>query len=78
MVAYKLRRAEIITEATWRQLTSRFREEWIASRNRHEEAETEDSGGPNYYVVKRHRSGRPQASSFRFIRTCCATPPATT
>jgi Zn-dependent peptidase ImmA (M78 family) len=57
MVAYKLFRAQIITEAMWRQLTSRFKDEWIASRNRPEEADREDSGGPSYYVLKRHRLG---------------------
>jgi Zn-dependent peptidase ImmA (M78 family) len=57
MVAYKMLRAEIISEATWWKLTSRFRDEWRASRSRNEEADAEDSGGPNYYVVKRHRLG---------------------
>jgi Zn-dependent peptidase ImmA (M78 family) len=57
MVAYKLLRVDAIAEATWRQLTDRFRQEWIASRARQEEADSGDSGGPSYYVVKRHRLG---------------------
>ena len=57
MVAYKLLRVDAIAEATWRQLTDRFRQEWIASRARQEEADIGDSGGPSYYVVKRHRLG---------------------
>lgn len=57
MVAYKLLRVDAIAEATWRQLTDRFRQEWIASRERQEEADSGDSGGPSYYVVKRHRLG---------------------
>lgn len=57
MVAYKLLRGDAIAEATWRQLTGRFRQEWIASRARQEEADSGDSGGPSYYVVKRHRLG---------------------
>jgi Zn-dependent peptidase ImmA (M78 family) len=56
MVAYKLLRADVITEAMWRQLADYYRQEWIASRSRHEE-ESSDSGGPSYYVVKRHRLG---------------------
>ena len=57
MVAYKLLRADVISEATWRQVAEQFRQEWIASRARQEEANTGDSGGPSYYVVKRHRLG---------------------
>src|ERR1035441_2001038 len=57
MVAYKLLRVDAIAEVTWRQLTDRFRQEWIASRARQEEADSGDSGGPSYYVVKRHRLG---------------------
>jgi Zn-dependent peptidase ImmA (M78 family) len=57
MVAYKLLRVDAIAEATWRQLTDRFRQEWIASRARQEEADSGHSGGPSYYVVKRHRLG---------------------
>jgi Zn-dependent peptidase ImmA (M78 family) len=59
MVAYKLLRLDMIAEATWRQLNARFRQEWIASRRREEEEDegNGDSGGPGYYVVKRHRLG---------------------
>ena len=57
MVAYKLLRADVIPEGTWRQVADHFRQEWIASRIRQEEADSSDSGGPSYYVVKRHRLG---------------------
>jgi Zn-dependent peptidase ImmA (M78 family) len=56
MVAYKLLRADAITEALWRELAAHFKQEWIASRSRHEE-ESSESGGPSYYVVRRHRLG---------------------
>ena len=56
MVAYKLLRAEIISNAIWRQLADHFRREWIASRVRQKEADSSD-GGPSYYVVRRHRLG---------------------
>jgi Zn-dependent peptidase ImmA (M78 family) len=54
MVAYKLLRVNAISDATWRQLADYFHREWIASRSRQEEA---DTGGPSYYVVRRHRLG---------------------
>ena len=57
MVAYKLLRADVIAEETWRQVADHFRQEWNASRTREEEADTGSSGGPSYYVVKRHRLG---------------------
>lgn len=58
MVAYKLLRADVITQATWRQVADHYRQEWIASRMREEEeADSGSSGGPSYYVVKRHRLG---------------------
>ena len=56
MVAYKLLRADVISDAIWRQLADHFRREWIASRTRQEEADSSD-GGPSYYVVRRHRLG---------------------
>jgi Zn-dependent peptidase ImmA (M78 family) len=57
MVAYKLLRADVIMVATWRELTDRFRQEWIASRAGEEAADNARSSGPNYYVVRRHRLG---------------------
>jgi Zn-dependent peptidase ImmA (M78 family) len=57
MVAYRLFRADVIGDEAWRQVADHFRQEWIASRARDEEADTGSSGGPSYYVVKRHRLG---------------------
>jgi Zn-dependent peptidase ImmA (M78 family) len=57
MVAYKLLRANAISNATWRQLDDHYRQEWIASRNRQEETDGGETGGPSYYVVRRHRLG---------------------
>jgi Zn-dependent peptidase ImmA (M78 family) len=56
MTAYRLLRAQIINEAMWQQLTDHFKQEWLASRRRQEEF-ADTSGGPSYYVVKRHRLG---------------------
>ena len=57
MVAYKLLRAGTIGAARWRELSDHFRQEWLASRARQEQAERGD-GGPSYYVVRRHRLGQ--------------------
>ncbi len=58
MVAYKLLRANAISEPTWRQIADQLRREWLAIRRRQEqEGDGGESGGPSYYVVKRHRLG---------------------
>ena len=58
MVAYKLFRRNVIGEQTWQQLTNQFRQEWLASQKRLEENDSgADSGGPSYYVVRRHKLG---------------------
>jgi Zn-dependent peptidase ImmA (M78 family) len=55
MVAYRLLRAGVITDGTWREVADQLRQEWLASRRKVEQEG--DSGGPSYYVVKRHRLG---------------------
>lgn len=58
MVAYKLLRANAISEPTWRQVAEHLQQDWLASRRRQEEErDSGESGGPSYYVVKRHRLG---------------------
>lgn len=58
MVAYKLLRVDAISQATWRQIADRLRDEWLEARRREESEEAPPgTGGPNYYVVKRHRLG---------------------
>jgi Zn-dependent peptidase ImmA (M78 family) len=58
MVAYKLLRANEISEPTWRQIADHLRQEWLAIRKREEqEGDSGESGGPSYYIVKRHRLG---------------------
>jgi Zn-dependent peptidase ImmA (M78 family)/transcriptional regulator with XRE-family HTH domain len=56
MVAYKLLQTNVINEAQWRDLSDRFRREWLATRARQED-EPRNAGGPSYYVIKRHRLG---------------------
>lgn len=58
MVAYRLFQLGLIGSATWEELTEHFRKAWLASQKR-DSLETERrGGGPNYYVVKRHRLGK--------------------
>jgi Zn-dependent peptidase ImmA (M78 family) len=56
MVAYSLFRAGLLTDETWRILSSRFRMLWRQSREAKRERE-KDGTGPSYYVVRRHRLG---------------------
>jgi Zn-dependent peptidase ImmA (M78 family)/transcriptional regulator with XRE-family HTH domain len=57
LVAYRLFRAEKITERTWRALTDRFRVQWLQNRAAQRERARGMDGGPNYYIVRRHRLG---------------------
>lgn len=56
MVAYKLLRVDIITQARWRELDKHYEDEWIA-RQAQPTTKEKSEGGPSYYVVKRHRLG---------------------
>jgi Zn-dependent peptidase ImmA (M78 family) len=56
MVAYRLYRASLITEETWRSVTAVFLVNWRKSRDAKRER-SKDQEGPNYYVVRRHRLG---------------------
>jgi hypothetical protein len=56
-VAYRLFRAGALSEATWQQLTGRFQFEWREARAARRERDRGQDGGPNYYVVRRHRLG---------------------
>lgn len=57
MVAYKLYRTGMIGKTMWAALDERFREEWQAYKQREAESTKRVEGGPNYYVVRRHRIG---------------------
>jgi Zn-dependent peptidase ImmA (M78 family) len=56
MVTYKLLRVGIITNARWRELNNHYEEEWNLAQAKSTTKDGND-GGPNYYVVKRHRLG---------------------
>jgi Zn-dependent peptidase ImmA (M78 family) len=59
MVAYRLFKVGSLTEAQWGQLAEHFRREWYALKEKMKEKQKakENEGGPNYYVIKRHRIG---------------------
>lgn len=57
LVAYRLFRAERISRAQWEVLTEQFRTDFQAQREARRAAGREREGGPNYYVVRRHRLG---------------------
>jgi Zn-dependent peptidase ImmA (M78 family) len=64
MVAYRLFRADLLSEEVWRQLTEQFRAEWRLARLAQRERARDREGGPNYYTVRRHRLG---SALLRFV-----------
>ena len=57
MVAYGLYKAGRVSLNTWKALEGGIRALWVAERRREKE-QPKGSGGPSYYVVRRHRLGR--------------------
>lgn len=57
MVAYRLNRAGIILFDTWSRLNDTFRDQWIYWRRQNRERARDQDGGPNYFVIRRHRVG---------------------
>ncbi|WP_114809638.1 ImmA/IrrE family metallo-endopeptidase [Paraburkholderia kururiensis] len=57
LVAYRLLKRRKIHRNQWADLTEEFRRSWEAERAKKKEEAADAAGGPNYYVVKRHRVG---------------------
>ncbi len=57
MITYQLFRAGRLTRGRWQELRDQFRAEWIAGKAKEKEKNKASSGGPNWYVVRRHRLG---------------------
>lgn len=57
LVAYRLFQADKIGEGAWRALADVFRSQWLQNRLAQRERARGTDGGPNYYVVRRHRLG---------------------
>lgn len=58
MVAYRLVRTGHIDQRTFDLLSSAFSARWQRERDRRRAQSRESDGGPNYYVVRRHRVGQ--------------------
>jgi len=57
LVAYRLLRNGTLTEQVWRGVSSNLRQMWVQSRSDQRARAREREGGPNYYIVRRHRLG---------------------
>jgi hypothetical protein len=57
MVAYNLLRQRRIAFPVWRRLQEHFRERWFDEVDRRRARGRERTGGPDFYVVRRHRLG---------------------
>lgn len=57
MVAYQLFRVGVIDEGRWTELRDTFRRLWVTQKDRERERNRGKDGGPNWYVVRRHRLG---------------------
>ena len=57
LVVYRLLKRRQIDRGQWSDLTEEFRRSWEAERAKRKEKAADAVGGPNYYVVKRHRVG---------------------
>ena len=58
MVAYRAYRADLISHRAYGSLNDRFRRQWAEERTRRRERNRRSDGGPDYYVIQRHRTGR--------------------
>jgi Zn-dependent peptidase ImmA (M78 family) len=57
MVAYQLFRVGVVDEDRWGVLRDTFRRLWLSQKDRERERNRGKDGGPNWYVVRRHRLG---------------------
>jgi Zn-dependent peptidase ImmA (M78 family) len=57
MVAYRLYLEGALAKSEWQGISALFRTRWLENRERERERAKETEGGPNYYVVRRHRVG---------------------
>jgi Zn-dependent peptidase ImmA (M78 family) len=58
MVGYRLYQLSVISQKTWKILAEHFRKERLSSKELDAFEQGRSEGGPNYYVVKRHRLGK--------------------
>ena len=58
MVVYRAFRAGLIDRGVYTSLDETFREQWVQERDGQRRRNRQSDGGPNYYVIRRHRVGR--------------------
>lgn len=58
MVAYGLYQSAAIEHATWLRLSQEFERLWTEGKEIQRKKAREKDGGPNYYIVRRHRIGK--------------------
>jgi len=58
MVVYQLYQAGRIDRTRWEGLRDQFLGEWLAIKQREKEKNREKDGGPDWYIVRRHRLGQ--------------------
>ncbi|MAC32246.1 MAG: peptidase [Haliea sp.] len=56
-ISYRLYKRGDIDQPEWIKLRDFYREKWLYERNKRKERSRSKEGGPNYYVVKRHKLG---------------------
>lgn len=57
LVAYRLRLVGVLTDDRWRSISEAFRQEYLRDRDERRQRDRASEGGPNYYVVRRHKLG---------------------
>lgn len=58
MIAYRLFIAQRLSRDQWATISDRLASMWLSERDKRRQRARSAEGGPNYYVVKRHRVGR--------------------
>lgn len=69
LVAYRLYREGHITERRWEELVRLFRQRWQERRALQQDVSKRASGGPSYYVVRRHRLGKLVSTTGRLLQS---------
>ena len=65
LVAYRMFRSNRIEPQEYRGLVAAFRTQWLNRRAERKEAARGAGGGPNFYAVRRHRTGRALVDAVR-------------
>ncbi|QPJ61638.1 MAG: ImmA/IrrE family metallo-endopeptidase [Candidatus Nitronauta litoralis] len=56
-ISYRLFRRGDIDKKTWEQLRDSYHKKWVSQRDKKKAKNREQKGGPDYYVVRRHKLG---------------------